>query len=184
MSILEYLFDDIIIYIVDFLAVHDKIKFLSLSQNLHSLKDKIYYKDEIDIKKIHQLWYFDKFTNIIVDNFAYILPKSINRLKLNCPFNINIKGKLPNSITHLVLTGWLDQDIKDMIPNFGTTNLTHLTFGPLFNKSIKGCLPNSITHLYFHPLSLFNQNIKDCIPNSVTHITFGKCFNQDIKGCI
>ncbi|AFX92266.1 putative F-box and FNIP repeat-containing protein [Megavirus courdo11] len=43
-------------------------------------------------------------------------------------------------------------------------------------------IPKRITHLTFG--REFDQNIKGCIPNSVTHLIFGEYFNQDIKDCI
>ena len=42
--------------------------------------------------------------------------------------------------------------------------------------------PKFITHLTFG--YCFDQNIKDCIPNSVTHLTFGSSFDQNIENCI
>ena len=149
--------DDVIIYITTFLDIPNRLKFLSLSKNLHILKDKINYDDKINFDLINKLWYYDRFTNVVTNYAISVFPKFINHLTFGWSFN---------------------QDIKDCIPN----SVTHLTFDDDFNQDIKDCIPNSVTHLTFG--NYFNQNIKDCIPNSVTHLTFGYNFNQDIKDCI
>ena len=81
-SILDILISDIIINIASFLNTFNKVKFLSLSKNLHILKDRINYDTKIKLYKICKLWYYDRFTNIIVSNSTrnYNLPKSIINL--------------------------------------------------------------------------------------------------------
>src|SRR5579872_3691428 len=152
MSMLDILTNDTIIYTMSFLNDYDKILFLSLCKNLHLLKDKIYYCDKVNIYKIHDIWYFDRFTNITryspdVDYYYYKpkLPKSINHLIFSNNFSGKnmIKGRIPNSITHLTFGNLFNDDIKDCIPN----SVIHLTFGSCFNQNIKGCIPNSVTHL-------------------------------------
>src|SRR5579872_2704116 len=138
MSVLDILINDIIIKITTFLRTCDKVMFLSISKDLHFLKDKIYYDKKIRLRKICNLWYYDNFTNIIVGNtsYKYKLPKSVNHLTFYWEFNKDVKGYIPNSITHL-------------------------TLGDNFNRDIKGCIPNSVTHLNLG--WEFDQDIKDCI---------------------
>src|SRR5579872_4878071 len=123
MGISDILVSDTIIYVVSFLKTNDKIKFLSLSKDLHLLKDKIYFDELITYtKKINYLWYFDRFTNIII---------------------YDITQKLPKSVKHITFGNYFNQDIRDYIPH----SVTHLYFKDDFNKDIKGCIPNSVTHL-------------------------------------
>src|SRR5579872_2711480 len=169
------LLDDIIIYITSFLNTNDSINFLSISRDLHLLKDKIYYNKPVYSHIIHKLWYYDRFTNIMVIDTGIKLPKFINTLEFDMCFdNQDIKDCIPNSVTHLTFGHYFNQDIKDCIPN----SVTHLTFGKHFNRPIIDCIPNSVTHLIFG--DNFNQNIRGYIPNSVTYLKFGWCFNQDI----
>src|SRR5579872_2961601 len=83
MNILDYLINDVLINIMSFLNSPNKLKFLSSSKDLHALKNKVHFGDNVDIEKIHKLWYFNSFTNIAIDSTTYELPKSINRLVMN-----------------------------------------------------------------------------------------------------
>src|SRR5579872_5262412 len=114
--------DDIIIYITNYLDDESKIMFLSVTNQLHSLKNKIYYDEEVMVSDIHNLLYYDRFRNVMVEN-AY---------------------KLPKSVTHVTLTYYFkDDDIEGLIPD----SVTHLTFSHHFNRSIEGCIPKSVTQL-------------------------------------
>ena len=56
--------------------------------------------------------------------------------------------------------------------------ITHLWYLDRFTNimiSILGKYPRCLTHLTFG--NCFNKDIKGCIPASVTHLTFGDCFN-------
>lgn len=178
MNMLDVLIEDILLIITVYLNNEEKINFLSSSRDLHNLKNKIYYEDIINVKNIYELWYFDRFKNIIIDNLEYKLPKSLNQLTFCETFNNNIKEYIPDSVSHLTFGNDFNQDIQDCIPN----SITHLTFGHCFNKNINGCIPSSVTQLTFG--ACFDRNIKGCIPNSVTHLIFGDCFNKNISNCI
>src|SRR5579872_6693746 len=127
---------DSIIDITIYLNDKDKIKFLSSSKELHILKDKVHYNDQIYIGDINDLWYFDRFTNIHISNsnYRYPIPNSIIKLSLRYYFYADIKGYIPNTVTHLTFGGYFNQNIEGCIP----TSVTHLTFGHYFNKKIKG----------------------------------------------
>src|SRR5579872_6029748 len=175
MSILDILIVDVIINIMTYLSDRGKIKFLSLSKNLHALKNKVYYEEYINVDRIHTLWYYDRFTHINFYNLRYTFPKSITHVTVS---NTNIVNHIPASVTHLNFDKCFDENIKDCIPN----TITHLTFGCFFNRNIKDCILNTVTHLTFG--WAFNQDIKNCIPNSVTHLTFGDKFNKNIQNSI
>src|SRR5579872_4905944 len=99
--------NDIIITIANFLNDYHKILLLSLSKDLHKLKDKICYNDKINLAKIQLLWYYDRFINIrithlpqkyykygldddsddIIDQLIpYEFPISIKRLNFSADF--------------------------------------------------------------------------------------------------
>src|SRR5579872_6469704 len=88
-NMLDVLITDIIIHITTFLNNHEKIKFLSVSKKSHTLKNKIYYYSltPININKIHDLHYHDRFTNVHVCN--YYFPLFLEKYKFS------------KSITHL-----------------------------------------------------------------------------------
>src|SRR5579872_1085204 len=83
------LIDDVIIHITSFLDIPNKLNFLSTSKYLHLLKDKSYYDKCIQIHKIQDLWYFDRFTSVSIDSLKYKLPKSITHLEFLNDFNKN-----------------------------------------------------------------------------------------------
>ena len=148
------LIDDIIIYMMSFLNMYDKMIFMSSSKNLCVFKSKLQYDDKIIVNRIKNLWYYDRFTNIEIDMLIHKFPKMITKLTLGPYFNYKINEYIPKSITHL-------------------------TCGISFDQSIKNCIPESVTHLDLG--WNFDQNIKDCIPNSVTHLTFSGWFNKTLR---
>src|SRR5579872_4241728 len=176
-NMMDVLIKDIIVYITTYLTDKIKLNLLSSNKYFHSLKNEIIYHDCIDIDKIHHLWYYDRFTKLVVHNIQHHIPKSVTHLTFGDNFNQNIKDCIPDSVTHLTFSDEFDQDIKDCIPK----SVIHLHFGHSFNQDIRNCIPNSVIHLYFG--YRFNQDIRDCIPNSVTHLHFGFCFDQDIRDC-
>ena len=192
--------NDIITYICDFLNDTDKISLLSMSTSAHLLKNKVYFNGQILISKITHLWYFDRFTNIMVLEIHFF-PKFIANLTFGDDFNQPIRNSIPESVimssnpsgstnmfipervTHLTFGDYFNQPIKDSIPE----SVTHLTFGMYFNQPIKYSIPKRVTHLTFG--WRFNQPINDIISGSVirpgiTHLTFGWHFDQQIKDCI
>src|SRR5579872_7564383 len=98
MSILDIMISDCIISITKFLNDKENLRFLSISKDLHLLKDKINYDDEINIDRIHQLWYYDRFTNIMAHHLLYKFPKSITHLEFDDKFDQNIKECIPTSV--------------------------------------------------------------------------------------
>ena len=68
---------------------------------MNSYKNKIYYDEKIIIYKIHELWYYDRFTNIVINKIEpkLPLPKCVSHIQID--FNDNIKDYIPNSVTHL-----------------------------------------------------------------------------------
>src|SRR5579872_4718572 len=115
---MNLLVQDNILCIASYLDTNNKIIFLSSSKEFHSLKNKVYYHDQIKVtnkklygKRIDHLWYYDRFTNIRINN-------------------IPNKFKYPKYVTHLIFSDHIDQEIKN-IPN----SITHLTFGNGFNRS-------------------------------------------------
>ena len=169
--------NDIFCHICTYLRDIDKLNFLSVSSFMHQLTSRVFFNDQIQIKKIINIWYFDRFTNIITDQLD-VYPKCISHLTFGHRFDKNINGCIPPSTTHLTFGSWFDHDIDGCIP----PSTTHLTFGSWFDHDIKGCVPPSVTHLTFG--SYFNQDIDGCIPPNVTHLTLPqryKTIDHNIK---
>jgi hypothetical protein len=78
--------------------------------------------------------------------------------------------KLPNTITHLILSDLFDQDIKHM-----PESVTHLKLGFSFSRPIE-CIPRRVTHLELG--YLFYQSISNCISSSITHLTWDHVFDN------
>lgn len=171
---MENFIDDIICYICENLKDYEKMYFFSTCKDIHKNRLNILFTDIIHIKRIRQLPYFNKFTNVIASNkVAY----PYNIVKLTIFVNNPIKS-IPKTITNLTLCGNFDKYLTELLPN----SITHLTFGHRFNRPIAGMIPLSVTHLTFG--MNFNQPIQNCIPDHVTHLTFGIDFNQPIDNCI
>src|SRR5579872_245517 len=68
------------------------------------------------------------------------------------------------------------------------TKIYNLSYYDMFkNIQVDGLdhkLPKYVTHLSFEKYSTFDEDIRNKIPNTITHLTFGPCFDQNIKGCI
>ena len=97
---MDVLIIDTIINIVFYLCDKDKIKFLSLSKELHILKNKVYYDDVVSTDEICHLSYYDRFTTIISDT-KYKLPASVTHLTFGYYFDNNRLYIIPISVTHL-----------------------------------------------------------------------------------
>ncbi len=139
---------------------------------------------QIDLYKTI-LYDYKYFINTIKnDTYHFIIYKNITDIPNNIKYlefyneymQILKKGDIPNSVTHLLLDGYYNQELKDIIPN----SVTHLEFGYYFDQSLnEGDIPNSVTHLTFgyH----FSKSLKEyIIPNSVTHIRFNGFIKQSL----
>lgn len=175
---MDSLIDDIIVYVTNFLNDREKILFLSSTNRVHLLKNKVYYNENVYVDKIKDVPYYDMFTNVSIGDLCHKLPKAIVKITFDRAFNEDINGYIPNSVTHITFGSFFNRDIKGCIPN----TVTHLEFGHSFDQDIKGCIPNSVTHLRFG--NKFNQTIKGNIPTSITHLTINLYFNKFEKECI
>src|SRR5579872_5595144 len=115
--------DDIIVYIMNFLCDKDKINFLSLSKDLHKIKNKVHYEKMIDSKKICGLFYYDMFTNVRITEPKY---------------------KIPKSTTHLIFGDLFDSNNT----SFSEENELLAGLSPA-NSYNEYYIPNSVTHLSF-----------------------------------
>ena len=98
------LLEDNIIEIIFHLNDRDKINFLSINASFRKLINNTYFEDKIHYEVIQNLWYINRFRNLIIDD----------------------TNSIPAGITHLTFGDrFFNQDIKDYIPS----SVTHLTFG-------------------------------------------------------
>src|SRR6476620_2856327 len=134
---------DIIRVICLYLSDKDKIQFLSSKNEFHKLKNtRLLFNDPINKSKIMNLFYYNRFTNILSDQNTINFPLCITKLTFDKYFNQNIKGVIPSSVTHLTFGRDFNQNIRDAIPS---RSVTHLTFGYYFNQEIKDAIPSSVT---------------------------------------
>jgi len=104
------------------------------------------------------------------------LAPNIYKMTFGYTFNQDVRGALPQSLTHLTFGHYFNQDVRGALPQ----SLTHLTFGYTFNQDVRGALPQSLTHLAFGPR--FNRDVgRGALPENLTHLTFGYRFNQDVS---
>lgn len=173
------LYKDVLLVVISYLTDKEKICFLSTTKKFHLFKKNIIFDEEVYVKRIAHLWYYDCFTNVrAYDSLVVQKFTNLKRLVIGQNCNCIVSKKLPNCIPHLIFGHHFNNDVRGIIPN----SVTHLEFGDSFNQDIHDCIPNSVTHLEFG--DSFNQDIRGCIPNSVTYLEFGNSFNQDIHGCI
>lgn len=197
---------DIIIYLCTYLSNSECIQLLSTSTYLHSLKNKIWFNDSINIKFILKLSYRDRFRSLIITNTDYsskinetyiaktkfqpVNATSIFYNYTNSNYTIPSitthltlttipSSPIPNSVKHIIFGPKYKAGIRNIIP-YGVQSVT---FGTFFDNVInKGEIPQSVTHLTFG--LCFNKSIVNSIPNSVTHLTFGCLFNKSIDNNI
>ncbi len=91
---------EIISYICDFINDSEKIILLSLNKELNNCKNLTFYRNAVNYETIANLWYFDNFINVIINNLT-ILPKFITHLTFGREFNQSIQNAIPASVTHL-----------------------------------------------------------------------------------
>ena len=164
---------DIVNQIIFYLTVKDKLIVLSISKFHHNLIKLISFDEKVYLRKIIGSPYFNKFTNIIVENQVYILNK-ITHLTFDDNFDQPIIN-IPNTVKYLTFGFYFNRSINNVIPN----GVIHLIFGCKFNLIIRDTIPNSVTHLTFG--CKFYVSKMDIIPNSVTHLTFGCSINESKK---
>ena len=132
------------------------------------LKCSIYFDKEIHIDKIRKLYFFNKFTNILVDELV-TLSLSVTHLTFSHKFNQNINDCIPSSVTHLTLGYRFAQSIEKI-----SSSVTHLTIHSyeIFKKCINGHISSSITHIFFKMYHWYTFDLLkgSQVPTSITHI--------------
>jgi hypothetical protein len=100
-SLFEKAFDnDLISYMNNFLSDFDRCKIINLSKTCNNYKYSFLFITKVEIQKVYELSYFDRFESIVVysDNSTrYHLPKLVQKVSCSIPsyykisFNQNIK---------------------------------------------------------------------------------------------
>jgi len=183
-----------ILKISKYLPDKDKIYFTMISVAVDKFKYKFIYDEEISIRKIINLPYYDNFEYVQMSDKKKFpqLPQKVKRIR-----TASSMITIPSSVTHLQFGFKFNRPINTIMTSDGQIiriipeSVTHLQFGVEFNQLIKNnivdgkiirSIPESVTHLTFG--SNFDQPIENIMPPNVTHLTFGWCFNQSIKNCI
>lgn len=157
---------DNIVLICEHLYNKDIVQYLSTCESYHKLKDKVefnysfyrYQKRFVNISKIKDLWYYDRFSHVTMDCHIY------NIIKFPiCSSHVHIE-------THRL--GTLDKN-KPLV-NYFHPNVTHLTingtdscFKP--NLSPSNLLINCTHLVWYNPCD--HTYLKDRIPSSVIDLT-------------
>jgi len=171
----SYIFNDIIFEICNHINDKDKIMFLSVCKHCHMLKNNLLYYNVVLIDNISRLWYFNRFTEIIIIFDIGKIPDQVRKIYYGNFVDGHINVKIPIPWKSIKSYGSFDDFINKKFPS----SLTHLFFGTWFNTKISTPIPNTITHIIF--CTSYDQPIdKDILPNSLTHIIFGKHFDQTI----
>lgn len=164
---------DVWILISSFLRSNiDKGRLMLINKQLS--KCKIYFYEEINLRKIMYSQWFDQFLNISVQSNVMKLPAAVQRLYFSKKYDEPINFMIPNTVKLLIFGRRFNQSIMGHIPN----SVTELTFGRFFNQNIGGALPDSIKKLTFG--NHFNKSVSGNIPISVKKLRFGTNFNRPI----
>uniref|UniRef100_A0A6C0C9P1 FNIP repeat-containing protein n=1 Tax=viral metagenome TaxID=1070528 RepID=A0A6C0C9P1_9ZZZZ len=172
---------DAIIKICDLLCDYDRLNFLSISTKHDKYKQHIYFDEEVPIKRIIGLSYFNRFRNVFVSCIVNKLPPDVTHLKLSHGCDENIFDNLPNTVTDLILDLRISRNIKGCIP--ANVKRLRMTDAVLLNQcDLNGRIPEKVTHLFLGRSNL-PVDISNCIPKSVKHleINMGLIPNQNIE---
>ncbi|BCS82620.1 putative F-box and FNIP repeat-containing protein [Cotonvirus japonicus] len=200
-SIIEFLNDDTLMHIINYLEDHNKMSFMRTCSQLYEFRSKIYYDDLYYIKNIEHLGFKNKLKIIYVNKFKIsnnsvktnqkifytitndrdIIPKNTTHLIIGKRFNFPKKINPPESVTHLTFGFYYNKPILDLFPDKKIpSTIKHITFGYCFDQPIENKnILDGVTNIIFG--NNFNQPIESCLPESLTHLTFGYSFNQCIK---
>jgi len=108
---------DIWTYISNFIqSDKDKYHVMLTCKELSTMN--IFFNQLINIYQIIKLTWFNKFTNVLVDNDLTKLPRFITHLTIgHKEMYAPISGNIPSTVTHLKF-GWdFDQPIDNLIPS-------------------------------------------------------------------
>lgn len=155
----------------------DKTKCCYIRTTNYMPKCDFYFNDMIEINKIvHSRW-FNKFTNILVNDTKITLPFCVTKLTLGFNFNYRIENFIPSTVIDLDLGDRFNAPIKGCIPS----SVTHLRFGWNFNQEYWNDI-SSVTHLTFSwYCNYINNPDNNSIPSSVTHVTIEKDIDAIFK---
>ena len=136
---MDTLVPDIICIICTYVSDRDKKYFLSINRSMHLLKNTVKYNDATRLGEIINLWYYDQFTNIIVEENNIINDYHVSQFLMQIQtYYCRTNHSLIDDIEKIKFK-------KLLLPK----NVSHLTFGSKINQDIKDCIPSSVTHLTF-----------------------------------
>ena len=109
------------------------------------MKSEFYFNNLVSIKKINNLQWFDKFTNIRVVNFSK-LPQSVMHLTFEKNFNVSLKGRIPSTVK--TVTFYWDRNDVSITAIMTLTDIYYKLIH--FQESINDYFPLSIKEIIFH----------------------------------
>jgi hypothetical protein len=178
---MNILIRDIILKICDSLCDYDRLNFLSITKKNNKCKRHIFFNEEVHMKQIIDLPYFNRFRNVIVTDTIDKLPRHLLQLRLESYIADKI-NKIPLSLTHLTLYYRCNQKLLDNIPD----TITSLVLDMNITRNIQGCIPKNIKQLRFTGVSLEDvTDLNAWIPEKVTHLFFESSgCSANISNCI
>lgn len=129
---------------------HDKFHLLITFRDM--FKCSVSFDEMMDLNKIINSQWFNKFTNIFINNNVNELPLNITKLTFRDNFNNEITMKIPSTVTHLAFGTYFQKSVDHCIPS----SVIELTFGDYFSRSLEN-IPSSVVTLNFHIYSVFNK---------------------------
>eukprot|EP01112_Ceratiomyxa_fruticulosa_P011653 TRINITY_DN3181_c0_g1_i1.p1 TRINITY_DN3181_c0_g1~~TRINITY_DN3181_c0_g1_i1.p1 ORF type:complete len:371 (+),score=49.59 TRINITY_DN3181_c0_g1_i1:48-1160(+) len=113
-----------------------------------------------------------EYLNALIDS----LSPNVTQLEFDGYFNssqaVNVVT-LASHITHLKFSNSFNQPIENL-----PRSVSHLTFGEKWDKPVENFPPN-IIHLIFG--QNFRHPVDGLLPQKIRYLTFGVCFNEDVK---
>ena len=143
-------------------------------------KCAFYFNQEIDIDKIINSQWFNKFTNVLIHDNVRILPYSITHLSFDDVFNKSIIMRFPPTITHLTFGRYFSKSIEYCMPS----SVIEITFGDNFYGSLIG-IPSSVKTINFNLYNTFcGRDIKHISPFIKTINFIDKTSNDNYFNCV
>lgn len=136
---------------------YDKFHLLTTFRDM--FKCSVSFNEMINLNKIIYSRWFNKFTNIFINDNVNELPLNITKLTFHDHFNSEVTMKIPSTVTHLAFGTYFQKSVDHCIPS----SVVELTFGDYFSESLRD-IPPSVVTLNFHIYSVFYKlNISDSV---------------------
>jgi len=190
--------DDSLFCVCDHLTDKDKLSLLSTTNRANKLKNYVFFELKIKITKIKNLFYFDRFTNLISEgeeklpyhtksiyflsnddeNGNYDIPDGCIKLRLGMNFELRHDYYIPPSVKRLTI-----YDNYHDTKYISSKNIEHISLR-IYDYRYLHALdlsPNITSLKLFHEL---DDDYKNIIPHTVTQLCIDNYTGYNSFGCI